>query len=256
MHIFERIHLSLQRLNRHTGTSPVLTDDLTELLGKIVAQLLTILALSTKAVTDKRISELSHSLCLSFLVYRDTEKFMKKLVGRKGLENAISRLDALTMTVTVARTLNLEVTPYRVDSDENIETTEVVTEEIDDDVKVAKAHTKDIDDSMKVTEALTEDIDDSMKVAEALTEDIDNNVKVAETHTENIDDNVKSTTPLIEDIEDNMKVAEALTEDIEDNMKVTKALTEDVDNNVNEALTDLPLRAKIVTDEPKRLAFP
>lgn len=242
MHIFERIHLSLQRLNRHTGTSPVLTDDLTELLGKIVAQLLTILALSTKAVTDKRISELSHSLCLSFLVYRDTEKFMKKLVGRKGLENAISRLDALTMTVTVARTLNLEVTPYRVDSDENIETTEVVTEEIDDDVKVAKAHTKDIDDSMKVTEALTEDID--------------NNVKVAETHTENIDDNVKSTTPLIEDIEDNMKVAEALTEDIEDNMKVTKALTEDVDNNVNEALTDLPLRAKIVTDEPKRLAFP
>jgi predicted glycoside hydrolase/deacetylase ChbG (UPF0249 family) len=140
MHIFERIHLFLQRLNRHTGMSLVLTDDLTELLGKIMAQLLTILALSTKAVTDTQISELSHSLCLSFLVFtRNTEKFLKKLARRKEVEDAISRLDALTREenmMTVARNMNLEVTPYRVDG--NIETTKVVSAEIDDDVKMAK----------------------------------------------------------------------------------------------------------------------
>jgi len=224
MHIFERIHLFLQRLNRHTGTSLVLTDDLTELLGKIMPQLLTILALSTKAMTDKRVSELSHSLCLSFLVYRDTEKFLKKLARRKGVEDAISRPDALTKEesmITVARNLNLEVTPYRVDGD--VETTKVVTEEIDDDVMVAKTHTEDIDDSLKVTEAFTEDID--------------NNVKVAESRTEDGDDNVKSTEPLIEDIEDNMKVTKDLFEDTDDNMKVAEALTEDIDNSVKVAVT-------------------
>ena len=55
VHLFERIHLFLQRLGRYTGMP--LTDDLTGLLGKIMAQLLTILALVTKAMTSGRISE-------------------------------------------------------------------------------------------------------------------------------------------------------------------------------------------------------
>ena len=60
--LFERIHLFLHRLNRYIGIP--LTEDLTDLLGKIMAQLLSILALSTKAMVDRRLSELNHSLCL------------------------------------------------------------------------------------------------------------------------------------------------------------------------------------------------
>jgi uncharacterized membrane protein len=62
--LFERIHLFLQRLNRYTGIP--LTDDLTEFLGKIMAQLLSILALSTKAMTDRRISESDRSVWVFF----------------------------------------------------------------------------------------------------------------------------------------------------------------------------------------------
>ena len=58
MHLFERIHLFLQRLDRYTEIP--LTDDLTELLGKIMAQLLFIFALSTKAMMNGRISKLDH----------------------------------------------------------------------------------------------------------------------------------------------------------------------------------------------------
>jgi hypothetical protein len=39
-----------------------LTDESRELLGKIIAQLLSILALSTKAMTDRKISEYVRSL--------------------------------------------------------------------------------------------------------------------------------------------------------------------------------------------------
>jgi hypothetical protein len=65
INLFERIHLFLQRLNRYVEMP--LTSDFTELLGKIMAQLLSILALSTKAMSDRRISALYRSPRSSFL---------------------------------------------------------------------------------------------------------------------------------------------------------------------------------------------
>ena len=64
--LFERIHLFLQRLKIYTGIP--LTDELTELLGKIMAQVLCILALSTKVMEDSRMSESLAFLCLSWLI--------------------------------------------------------------------------------------------------------------------------------------------------------------------------------------------
>jgi hypothetical protein len=55
MHLFERIQFFLQRLDIYIGTP--LTNELTELLGKILAQLLSIIALSTKSMTEYRISK-------------------------------------------------------------------------------------------------------------------------------------------------------------------------------------------------------
>jgi len=59
--LFEHIHFFLQRLTNYAGIP--LNEALTELLGKIMAQLLSLLALSTKMMTDKRISELFHCPC-------------------------------------------------------------------------------------------------------------------------------------------------------------------------------------------------
>jgi len=55
VNLFERIQLFLQRLNCYTN-SP-LTIEMTELLGKIMAQILSILAFSTKAMKEKWNSE-------------------------------------------------------------------------------------------------------------------------------------------------------------------------------------------------------
>ena len=58
--LFERINFFLQRLNIYTEIP--LTNDFTELLGKIMAELLSILAISTKAMTDRKMSELIYLL--------------------------------------------------------------------------------------------------------------------------------------------------------------------------------------------------
>ena len=63
IHLFERINFFLQRLKSYTGIP--LTSESTELLGKIMAQILSVLALSTKAMTSGRISELVRPLCFS-----------------------------------------------------------------------------------------------------------------------------------------------------------------------------------------------
>jgi len=60
IHLFERIHFFFQRLDNYTGIP--LTKDFTKLLGKIMAQILSILALSTKAMTERRTSESVHGL--------------------------------------------------------------------------------------------------------------------------------------------------------------------------------------------------
>ena len=58
--LFERIQLFLQRLNHYTAVT--LTPDMTELLGKIMAQILSILALSTKTMKERRMRRISWSI--------------------------------------------------------------------------------------------------------------------------------------------------------------------------------------------------
>ena len=76
--LFERIHFFLQRLNKYTKMS--LAKEWTELLGKIMAQILFILPLSTKAMTERRLSELTR-VQYSLTDYV-SEKFFKKLIGK------------------------------------------------------------------------------------------------------------------------------------------------------------------------------
>lgn len=66
VYLFERVHFFLERLNCYNNVK--LTTAMTELLGKIMAQVLSILALSTKEMRARRISvsiHLAHLLCLT-----------------------------------------------------------------------------------------------------------------------------------------------------------------------------------------------
>ncbi|KAH9953185.1 hypothetical protein BC827DRAFT_1159378 [Russula dissimulans] len=55
MHLFERVHFSLQRLNTYIGIP--LIHEFTDQLGRIMSQLLFILAVSTKAITNGRTNQ-------------------------------------------------------------------------------------------------------------------------------------------------------------------------------------------------------
>ena len=62
---------------------------------------------------------------------------------------------------------NLEITHH---VDRNVESTKVLTENVDDNVKV-------IGHDVKLTKALTEDVSDNLKTTKGLTEDISDDIK-------------------------------------------------------------------------------
>ena len=167
VNLFERIHFFLQRLISYAGIP--LTEGLTELLGKIMAQLLYLLALLTKMMADSRISELSYLLCV-FLAQHDSEKFVKMLVGRRDIEDALLRLDSLTREeylMVAARNLNVT---YHVDR---------VIRDVRGDLEVSRKLTEDIDDNIQATMALTKDVSHNINVIEGVARSVDDNVKAS-----------------------------------------------------------------------------
>ena len=63
--LFERIQSFLARLNIYSGIP--LTTEMTTVLGKIMAEILRILAISTKEMQERRISEWYARRCYHFL---------------------------------------------------------------------------------------------------------------------------------------------------------------------------------------------
>jgi hypothetical protein len=99
----------LKRLEIYTTIPP--TSILTEVIVKIMAELLSVLALASKQIKQGRFSKcaVTYTFILSMTQYT-SEKFTKKLLGESEIEAVLQRLDRLTQDearVTVAQTLGV-----------------------------------------------------------------------------------------------------------------------------------------------------
>ena len=84
---------------------------MTGIIVKIMAELLSVLALATKQIKQRRFSEcaLAYSILCS-VAQRAAEKFAKKLLGQTEIEDVLQRLNQLTQEearIAVAETLGL-----------------------------------------------------------------------------------------------------------------------------------------------------
>ncbi|KAH9022776.1 hypothetical protein EDB85DRAFT_353432 [Lactarius pseudohatsudake] len=75
--LFERIQFFLKRLGVHTRISP--TKDMVEILVKIMAEVIAILSIATKEMQQSK-----------------TKMYLRKLLGRTDIEDALKKLDNLT----------------------------------------------------------------------------------------------------------------------------------------------------------------
>jgi hypothetical protein len=139
VYLFERVHFFLERLNCYNNVK--LTTAMTELLGTIMAQVLFILALSTKEMRRRGISTsiyLTHLACLNSGY--EIERFLKRLLGRTDVEDALLQLDTLTKEENLQMTARiLEVADH---IDENMNTITETTQAVRDTMNNLEAETR------------------------------------------------------------------------------------------------------------------
>ena len=82
---------------------------MSDIVGKIMGEVIAVLALATKQIKQGRLSKWTTTYRAS-LAERITEKFAKKLLGESDIEAVLQRLDRLTQEearVTAANTLEV-----------------------------------------------------------------------------------------------------------------------------------------------------
>ena len=107
LELFECLGSFLKRLGIYT-TIP-LNSMMTEVIVKIMLELLSVLALASKQIKQGRFSKCAIPFILSSAQWA-IEKFTKKLLGESEIETVLQRLDRLTQDearMTVAQTLGV-----------------------------------------------------------------------------------------------------------------------------------------------------
>jgi hypothetical protein len=105
--LFECLGNFLKRLEIYTTMSP--TPIMTDVIVKIMVELLSVLALATKQIEQGRFSKCAFTNTL-YMALCATEKFGQKLLGESGIEAVLQRLDRLTQEearMTGAQTLSV-----------------------------------------------------------------------------------------------------------------------------------------------------
>ena len=92
--LFRQVESFLGRLEAYTHVP--LSDAMTDVIVNIMAEVLSILAIATRDMKQGRGSELTPRGRPNLVAYSFSEKFMKRLVGKRDIEHALGRLDKLT----------------------------------------------------------------------------------------------------------------------------------------------------------------
>jgi hypothetical protein len=91
--VFERIEAFFQRLEIYPKAA--FNQEMVEAITKIMVEVLNVLGIATKEIRQGRTSKLLLYKLLP-LIERWSEKYLKKLIGRTDIEDALKRLDRLT----------------------------------------------------------------------------------------------------------------------------------------------------------------
>ena len=112
-----------------------------DIIVKIMAEVLEIFGIVTKEMKQGRASESIPGDALS-IADGDSEKYLKKLIGRRDIEDAMSKLDKLTQEEVRMATAQILKVAHRVKH---------VVETVGDQVKAVDHKVKDVGDKVNLT---------------------------------------------------------------------------------------------------------
>ena len=155
-----------KRLEKYIEVQP--TAAMTDMIVKIMVEVLSILGIVTKEVGQGRTS-MSFPVDTYAKIDLHAEAYLKKLIGRKDVEDALQRLDALTQEE--ARMAAAEVL--------------TITRGIDDKVKDVGNKVKDVDEKV-------EGVDERVQAVDMKVDGIDDKVRSVDSKVQGVDQKVGS----------------------------------------------------------------
>ena len=166
MDLFGRLEYFFKRLEKYIEVRP--TAAMTDIIVKIMVEVLSIIGIVTKEVGQGRTS-MSFPVDISPKIDGHAETYLKKLVGRKDVEEALQRLDQLTQEegrMAAAEALT-------------------ISRSIDDKVKAMDDSVKDVGDKVA-------SVDERVQGVDVKVEGIDNQVQSIDSKVQSIDHKVGS----------------------------------------------------------------
>jgi methyl-accepting chemotaxis protein len=167
-----------------------------DIIVKIMAEVLSILGIVTKEINQGRTST-SFIVNISPKIDLSAVAFLKQLIGRKDVEEALQRLDQLTQEearMAAAETLRIVRSTDDMVKVVRGEVTDVgdKVKDVDDKVKVVYNKVKDVDENVKDVCGKVEGVGKGVQDVGIKVGDIDNQVRVLDSKLRNVDHKIGS----------------------------------------------------------------
>ena len=141
-----------------------------EIIVKIMVEVLSILGIVTREVGQGRTS-MSFPVDISLKINLSVVTYLKKLIGRKDVEDALQRLDQLTQEE--ARMAAAEIL--------------TISRGIDDKVKAVDDKITDVVDKVKGVDSKVEGVDERVQRVDSKVEGIDDQVRIVDDKVQGVD---------------------------------------------------------------------
>ncbi|KAI9443583.1 hypothetical protein H4582DRAFT_2054565 [Lactarius indigo] len=182
--LFGRMDNFFKRLEKHIEVRP--TAAMTDIIVKIMVEVLSILGIVTKEIGQGTM-----------------KKYLKKLVGRKDVEDALQRLDKLTQaeafmaaaeTLAIARGIDAKVEDVdgKVQGvDERVQSVDTKVEGINDKVQDVDSKVQDVDSRVQGVDTKVQSVDGKVQGIDTKVEGVDNKVQGVDSRVRTVDSNVQ-----------------------------------------------------------------
>jgi hypothetical protein len=183
--LFGRLECFFQRLEKYIEVQP--TAAMKNIIVKIMAEVLSILGIVTKEVGQGRTS-MSFLVDISSDIDHDAEAYLKKLIGRKDVEEALQRLDQLTQEE--CRMAAAEVLEIVRGIDDKVMAVDGKVVYVGDKVRDVCVKVKDVDGKVRRVDKKVEDLDERVQSVNIKVEAVDDIVRTVDTNVQGVDHKV------------------------------------------------------------------
>ena len=170
---FNRIERFFQRLETYISIKPSMA--MTNMIVEIMVEVLNILALATKEVNRKQLSELMSHKFTILNSHFYSERYFRKLAGKTDLEDSLQRLDRLTQEE--ARMASTEQLKMAQNIDDRVAAVQGDVQATHGDVQFVRGAVQGVGHGIKAIDNRVQDIDTQVKDISSKVQGVDGNIR-------------------------------------------------------------------------------